>query len=744
MVNDFLKDKTFLLKVNRFKHREYYAKITILDFETEKPLAAFEGKVVSGNMSVSASSTTRRTGSLNVIFDDTTKNITDVSNMIAIDKKIQIEVGISNPFYLNEEYAKYGDILWFKQGVFIITAASSQVTTSNASVSVSFIDKMGLLNGTCGGVFPAYTVLNETLVTDADGNQSYEYPLIKNIIIELVHHFGGEARSRIVVEDIEDVGRQVVKWNGDSPIWFAKSDAAAPQGNFEVGGSPSGPTGNYDEYIKGALVGYLETDLTYPGELNMAVGQKITDALDSIKNTLGNYEYFYDIDGIFHFRKIKNFVATGNTPLNLYMDYKKEDGTFVDNGDASFQALYAPVYSDDMYINEFLDNELIAQISFSPNYSNIKNDYVCWGSGAQSTTTNSGTSGSGTSTASWVRYHLAIDKRPQDIKAPTTKDINDPTITQEERDYKLWTGDNFSLCHKEIYAVYNEDDEKTVIRYQTNAVVNDKETTKLIARPLEDTRAGGLDDTTGTLIFTDSEAQFNWREELYRQALLAWGSSVEGTYYDEELIAEWRKLYDPYNTDFYKDWQTQVNTAWYGYNPDLLFAPDKINYWLDIIDVQSELGKYSVDRIGRRTSATNNAKIHEVFQQDVPDIVFIENLLDKSEDDRQRISERIAYYVSIGQRYALVTTEQLRYLKTMNSLGSCYEDARAALYAGIVYNSAVSLTCIPIFYMDVNSVVVLNQADMGIKGNYVINTISWTLGRAATMNMSLQECIVTA
>lgn len=744
MVNDFLKDKTFLLKVNRFKHREYYAKITILDFETEKPLAAFEGKVVSGNMSVSASSTTRRTGSLNVIFDDTTKNITDVSNMIAIDKKIQIEVGISNPFYLNEEYAKYGDILWFKQGVFIITAASSQVTTSNASVSVSFIDKMGLLNGTCGGVFPAYTVLNETLVTDADGNQSYEYPLIKNIIIELVHHFGGEARSRIVVEDIEDVGRQVVKWNGDSPIWFAKSDAAAPQGNFEVGGSPSGPTGNYDEYIKGALVGYLETDLTYPGELNMAVGQKITDALDSIKNTLGNYEYFYDIDGIFHFRKIKNFVATGNTPLNLYMDYKKEDGTFVDNGDASFQALYAPVYSDDMYINEFLDNELIAQISFSPNYSNIKNDYVCWGSGAQSTTTNSGTSGSGTSTASWVRYHLAIDKRPQDIKAPTTKDINDPTITQEERDYKLWTGDNFSLCHKEIYAVYNEDDEKTVIRYQTNAVVNDKETTKLIARPLEDTRAGGLDDTTGILIFTDSEAQFNWREELYRQALLAWGSSVEGTYYDEELIAEWRKLYDPYNTDFYKDWQTQVNTAWYGYNPDLLFAPDKINYWLDIIDVQSELGKYSVDRIGRRTSATNNAKIHEVFQQDVPDIVFIENLLDKSEDDRQRISERIAYYVSIGQRYALVTTEQLRYLKTMNSLGSCYEDARAALYAGIVYNSAVSLTCIPIFYMDVNSVVVLNQADMGIKGNYVINTISWALGRAATMNMSLQECIVTA
>lgn len=744
MYNDFLNDKTFLLKLNRFKHREYYAQITILDFETEKPIASFEGKVVSGNMSVSASSNTRRTGNLTVVFDDTTKNITDVNNLIAIDKKIQISVGVSNPFKLTTEYAKYGDVLWFKQGVFIITGASSSRSTSASSVSVQFIDKMGLLNGTCGGVFPASTSLHETLVIDSDGNQSYEYPLIKNIITELVHHFGGEAYSRILIEDLEEVGRQVVKWNGSSPVWFQKQ-GATPNGNFIVSANDPDPNGGtYDEFLQGELVGYLETDLTYPGELIMSVGAKITDALDTIKNTLGNYEYFYDVDGVFHFRKIKNFVATGDTPLNLYMDTKDAQGQLVDNGDASFQSLYAPIYTDDMYINEFLDNELIAQISFSPNYSNIKNDFVCWGSGAASSTTNSGTSGSGTSTSSWVRYHLAIDKRPVDIKAPTTKDINDPTITQEEKDYKLWVADNYSLCHKTIYAVYNEDDQNTVIRYQTSGQVNEKEIAKRIAKPLEETRAGGIDDDTGTLLFVTETGQFNWREELYRQALLAWGSSVEGTYYDEELIAEWRKLYDPYNLEYYDDWRVQVNTEWLGYNPAIIFAPDKINYWLDIIDVNSGLGKYSVNRIGRRTAASNNSKIHEVFQQEVPDIVFIENLLNKSDDDRKRISERIAYYISIGQRYALINSDQLRYLKTMNSLGSCYEDARAALYSGIVYNSSVSLTCIPIFYMDVNSIVVLNQADMGIKGNYVINSISWQLGRTPTMNMGLQEAIVTA
>lgn len=745
MYNDFLKDKAFLLKVNRHKHREYYARITVLDYEHEKPIASFEGKVISGNMNVSASSNTRRTGSLSVVFDETTKDITNINNLIAIDKKVQIEVGISNPLMLDEEYAKYGDILWFKQGVFILTQASSSISTSTATVSVNFIDKMGLLNGTCGGIFPASTNLHEILVMDADGNQSYEHPLIRDIIIECVHHFGGEAYTRIIVEDLEEVGRQVVKWNGTSPVWFQKQ-GNTPNGNFIVSSGDPDITGQtYEEYIQGEMVGYLETDLTYPGELIMSIGSKITDALDQIKNTLGNYEYYYDVDGIFHFRKIKNFVATGNTPLNLYTDYVDAQGIYHDNGDKSFQSLYAPIYTDDMYLNEFLDNELISQISFSPNYSNIKNDYVCWGSGAPTTTTTSSrTSGSGSSTASWVRYHLAIDKRPVDIKAPTKKDLNDPTITEQERAYKLWVGENFSLCHKTIYAVYNESDPKVIVRYQTNGAVNPKETSKVVARPLEETRQGGIDDTTGTLIFTEPESQFNWREELYRQALLAWGSSVEGSYYDEELIAEWRKLYDPYSKDFFDDWLVKVNSAWRGYNPDILFAPDKINYWLDIVDINSSVGKYSVNRIGRRTNATNNSKIHEVFQQEIPDIVFIENTYNESDDARKKLAERIAYYISIGQRYALINPDQLRYLKTINSLGSCYEDARAALYQGIVFNSSVSLTCIPMFYMDVNSVVVLNQVDLGIKGNYVINTISWQLGRTQTMNLSLQEAIVTA
>ena len=50
-----------------------------------------------------------------------------------------------------------------------------------------------------------------------------------------------------------------------------------------------------------SAVGYRFTDLTYPGELIASVGESLTSILDKIKNVLGSFEYFYDLDGKFIF-----------------------------------------------------------------------------------------------------------------------------------------------------------------------------------------------------------------------------------------------------------------------------------------------------------------------------------------------------------------------------------------------------------------------------------------------------------
>lgn len=721
---DFMNDRSFLLKLNQHKVREYLAAIMVLDFETENPIARLEGKVVSGSMTVAANSAVRKTCSLTIVFDEDTKNITDINNLIAIDKKISLSLGLKNPFYHLPQYAQYGEELWFKQGLFVITRASSSISVSSAQVSIELQDKMAFLNGTCGGTLPANTSFHDKIIYDKDGNYTTEYPLIKEIIFEAVNHYGGEHPSRIVIEDVPDVGRKVVRWRGSTPINFQSEIDAKNSGRSFVIAAP--PVAGFENtYYQGDLVGYRETPLTYPGELILKMGQTVTNLLDEIVSTLGNYEYFYDAEGIFHFRQIKNYQATGVTPLNydptITVEVVDSQGNISQQTrdlDKSLQSLYFPRYTDDAFINEFADQNLVTQIGYNPDYSKIKNDFICWG-----------TKQDDSNSEVMVRYHLAIDVRPKDIPKP---------VTEEEIEV---IRDNYSLCHKTIRKVMNKND-GTISRYVVeNAYIPDE-----VNETWGEVAALSLDEAFPDL---DASYHFNWREELYRQALLAYGTSTEGSYYDEELMAEWRNIFDPSSTwdlkgmdSFQRSWEDHFGedndeTPWAGYTVDVKIAPEKLRYWLDIIDTSAGVGIYGVNRIGRRTIAQENTKINQVFEGEIPDLVFIENT-----GQPQEMIENTQYYISIGQAYSFVNPDQLQYFQEVNSFGTCYESVRAMLYNNLIYNATASLTTIPILYLDVNKVVHLNFPELGVTGDFVINNISMQFGNNPTMSLSLNEAIV--
>jgi hypothetical protein len=57
-------------------------------------------------------------------------------------------------------------------------------------------------------------------------------------------------------------------------------------------------------------------------------------------------------------------------------------------------------------------------------------------------------------------------------------------------------------------------------------------------------------------------------------------------YYDSELLAHWRELYNPMNSDW---------DAFNHWNPDVTLNPENLDYWLDFIDSSSEIGKYSIN-----------------------------------------------------------------------------------------------------------------------------------------------------
>jgi hypothetical protein len=64
---------------------------------------------------------------------------------------------------------------------------------------------------------------------------------------------------------------------------------------------PNGIEYHVAKFEYGQTSGYRLTDLTFAGNLIANVGETLTSVLDKIKNMLGDFEYFYNIDGKFVF-----------------------------------------------------------------------------------------------------------------------------------------------------------------------------------------------------------------------------------------------------------------------------------------------------------------------------------------------------------------------------------------------------------------------------------------------------------
>ena len=306
----YLNDSDFLEKINSDRQQTQYVKITLLDWE-ENPIEELQGLPTGGSINLNGDSAVRRTCNLSMyVYKENYMRITDPNNMISINKKVFLEVGLKNN---TDKYTDY-DIIWQPQGIYVITACGTSHSTSGITLNINLQDKMCLLNGTCGGVLPSSIQFDRYDTIDESGAYVTLRPTIVQIIRELVNHWGNEQLGKIIIKDIDERIKCAMRWIGDTPI-YAYND----EGQYHMTTNKStAEQYAYTEYNWGEDVGYIFTDFTYPGDLIANPGDTICTILDKIKSTLGNYEYFYDVDGNFHFQEIKNYlnITQATTDLN--------------------------------------------------------------------------------------------------------------------------------------------------------------------------------------------------------------------------------------------------------------------------------------------------------------------------------------------------------------------------------------------------------------------------------------------
>ena len=377
-MREYLTDSKFLSMLDEMRIKKHYAKITVLSFVDEKPLREIQGIATAGSVTVNGQAALRRTISLTVSGIENENDINNIENIISINKKVKIEVGLENPF---EDYKNYGDIIWFPLGTYVINQATTSTTASSANISISGKDKMCMLDGTCGGTLPSAVTFHETQHEDDNGDIFIEQVPIFTIIKECVTHFGKEPEQNVIINDVDMTAKLSTKYVGQNPIWFSKDYKS-----FVISeNAPEDENFLQHKFIYGQDVGYQETDFTYPGELVFSAGDTVTSVLDKIIESLGNYEYFYDLDGHFIFQQKKNYLNYYYTPITQINDN-----------------YYIKAFSDSKYYYTFIDAKDALSYYNSPKYENIKNDFIVWG---DKTDANGVTK--------TIQYHLAIDEKPQ-------------------------------------------------------------------------------------------------------------------------------------------------------------------------------------------------------------------------------------------------------------------------------------------------------------------------------------------
>lgn len=711
-----LKQKTnFLQEIDNFVNQKQYVKITLLNWN-EEPIKEIQGELSSGSISKDGSSSVRRTCSLTAIVDRGEYNIEDSKMDFAINKKIYIECGIKN---YSKHYKDY-PILWFPQGVFFISNFSiTSNVSSNISISLTLKDKMCGLNGEVGGTFPAAVILDEMDTQSPTGQFVHQKILIYDIIQEIVHHYGGEPLNNILIEDVPNRIKRVMRWTGENPLYLKAISADGYTWYEGLLDKPSDMTG-VKQYNTNEDVGYTYADFVYDTELTANLGESVVTVLDKIKQYLGNYEYFYDEFGVFHFREIKNYLNTTQSKILL------------DDMDAKD---YLADTTTGKTVYSFSDKTNIISITQNPQYANIKNDYVIQGLRKR---TNSNAS-------VLVRYHLAIDRKP--TIGNTYKNL----LLYEEADtnlikaaYPLSLGKdeelpqpgNFNIIYRveedgESKFYYWEDEvykEVKVKKYYSSA--SEGYTTKdwrtelylqgLLAKNLG-TDAGQyyakIQDSFGANLGE------SFIDDIYRQQQQ---NKVDVDYYFEELDAFWPQIYNLETQKFYGEEEDKA-----AYTSSLADG----NYYLDFIDpYTSGLGEFSIANIGRRTLAIQNDDVNCIFQPEVPDIVFLNTDDDDIDIQRDECDRK-------GQPYSQVKSNIYQALATGGFKNGAFDQIKYQLYLHTNYQKTLSLSALPVLYLEPNSRVEINDATTNAQGDFMAQSISIPLGAGNSMSVTLNQCL---
>ena len=694
-----LLDTEFLKKLYKNSQKELYAKVVALN-SFEEPVEEITGKITSGSINVDGKSAVRRTCSLTMLAYDI--KLTDY--YWGIKTKFNLSVGLKNLID-----PTYPEVIWFPQGVYVITSFNSSQTVNSFNISISGKDKMCLLNGDMSGSIHANSTQFD-IVEDIleDGSSKKTKLPIKDIIRELVHGHAGELMHNIIINDLDDFGLELLEYRGSEPLYilfeqntdnienikfinvnfpehFVFKSLNTNNGLFIKESTP--PSLFYEHNLAkieyGQTAGYRLTELIYPQDLIANAGESVTSVLDKIKNILSDFEYFYDLNGRFIFQKKKEFINTSWNNLRT-----GSDGIVY----AEAAAYQTPISWS------FEGNELTTNISNTPSLNNLKNDFSVWGNRK---------SISGAEIPIHLRY--AIDKKP--LTYTTIAEVK----LDEEDGVKIYRNANIT------YQSFNNTEDQTITTewVETKNEIKDGKIVKRYLSPKN-----------------NSIVKCDYRELIYQMALDFRKANREDDFVPQLLAnnpilcAKGRTGYEQYYIDMEGFWRQiynplKANSEEYdanGWHVNVKNDPSLLNFWIEFLDTDGDISKFSIPAIGDRAKVVNDKSIKSIYYKDTPLIIYY---LAQSEIPGQNPTDTLNQpYIKPGYAYAQLSN--IENLFSISSQGKTAKDELdSLLYTHAYCSESVSLNTIPIYSLQPNTrISIKDDENLDVNGEYTVSRIT--------------------
>ena len=142
-----------------------------------------------------------------------------------------------------------------------------------------------------------------------------------------------------------------------------------------------------------------------------------------------------------------------------------------------------------------------------------------------------------------------------------------------------------------------------------------------------------------------------------------------------------------------------------------------------LLDSDSELGQYSCKRVGSRPKAINDTSVKSIYFRDTPMIIF-------TTQEQLEYEER-----KTGYRYFIASG-----IDSMFSISSQGVSAKNKIDE-LLYNhsyciESISITAIPIYYLEPNTRIYIFDEKTGIEGDYIISKMTIPLTYNGTMSIT--------